>query len=146
MNTNQQWDNLDIAADVQDRDMNLATWNIQGAQGTVSLQRWASVLHLIQQCRIHLCCTQEYNPGFPLPEAATTALNNDYKCFAAPGTEPRIAFLVRNTIVPHVLETLCSPNALAGALRIQIQSKRQTRGRPLFADCKTIRHHYGGLQ
>ena len=90
--------------------MKLAAWNIQGAHGTVSLQHWASVLHLIQRCRIDLCGIQEYNPGFPLPEAATTALNNDYRCYAAPGTEPGIAFLVRNVMVPHVLETLYSPN------------------------------------
>ena len=100
--------------------MKLATWNIQGAQGTVCLQRWATVLHLIQQCRIELCGIQKYNPGFPLPEAATTALNNDYKCYAVPGTEPWIAFLVRNAMVPHVLETLYSPNELAGALRLQL--------------------------
>ena len=102
VNTNRQYDNLDSAAEGQDRDMKLATWNIQGAQGTVSLQRRASVLHLIQQCRIDLCGIQEYNPGFPLPEEATTGLNNDYKSFAAPGTEPRIAFLVRNAMVPHI--------------------------------------------
>ena len=82
---------------------------IQGAQGTgaqVSLQRWASVLRHIQQCRIDLCGIQEYNPSFPLPDAANTTLNNDYKCYAAPGMEPQIAFLVRLAIVPHVLETL----------------------------------------
>ena len=46
-NTNRQYDNLDNAAEGHDWDMKLATWNIQGAQGTVSLQRWADVLHLI---------------------------------------------------------------------------------------------------
>ena len=86
----------------------------------MTLQRWASVLHLIQQCRIDLGGIQEYNPGFPLPEAATTALNNEYKCYAAPGTEPRVALLVRNTVVPHALEALYSPNGLAGALRLQL--------------------------
>ena len=120
VNTNRHYDNLDNAANGQDRDIKLGTWNIQGAQGTVSLQRWASVIHPIQQCRIDLCGIHDYNPGFPLPEAATTALNNDHKCYAAPGTEPRIAFLVRNTMVPHVLETLYSPNGLAGALRLQL--------------------------
>ena len=120
VNTNRQYDNVDKAAEGHDRDMKLATWNIQSAQGTVSLQRWANILHLIQQCRIDLCGIQEYNLGFPLPEAATTPLNNDYKCYTAPGTEPRIAFLVCNAVVPHVLETICSPNGLAGVLRLQL--------------------------
>ena len=118
LNTNRQYDNLDNAAEGQVRDMKLATWIIQDAQGAVSLQRWASVLHLIQQCRIDLCGIQEYNPGFPLPEAATTALKNDYKCYAAPGTEPRIPFLVRNALVPHGFETLYPPKGLAGALKL----------------------------
>ena len=78
------------------------------------------MLHLIQQCRIDLCGIQEYDPGFPLPEAATTALKNNYKCYAAPGTEPQIAFLVRNAMVLHVLETLYSPNGLAGVLKLQV--------------------------
>ena len=49
-----------------------------------------------------------------MPEAATTALNNNYKCYAAPGDEPRVAFIVRNSVVPHVFEMLYSPNGLAG--------------------------------
>ena len=80
VNTNRQYDSLDNVAKEQDRDMKPATWNIHGTQGTVSLQRWAIVLHLIQQCGIDLCGIQEYNPGFPLPETATTALNKGYKC------------------------------------------------------------------
>ena len=99
--------------------MKLASWNIQGAQGSVSLQCWANTLHLTSQCRIDLCGIQEYNPCFPKPEAATTALNNDYKWYAAPGTKPRVAFIVRNIVVPHILETLYSPNGLAGAIRIR---------------------------
>ena len=67
VNTNRQYDNLDSAAGGQDRDMKLATSNIQGAEGAVSLQRWASVPHLIQQCHIDLCGIQEYDPGFRLP-------------------------------------------------------------------------------
>ena len=63
---------------------------------------------------------QEYNPGSPLPEAATTTLKNDYKFYVTPGTEPRIVFLVRNAMVPHVVETLYSPHGLAGALRLQL--------------------------
>ena len=47
--------------------MKLATWNIQGAEGTVSLQRRVSVIHLIQRC-INLCGIHEYSLGFPLPE------------------------------------------------------------------------------
>ena len=100
--------------------MKPATRNIQRAQGSVTLQRWASVLHLISQCRIDLCGIQEYNPCFPMPEATTTALNNDYKCYAAAGNKPRVAFIVRNTVVPHVLETLYSLNGLAGAIRLQL--------------------------
>ena len=96
--------------------MKLATWIIQGAQGSVTLQRWASAHHLISHCRVDLCCVQEYNPCFPMPEAATTALHNDYKCYAAPGTDPRVAFVVRNSVVPHILETLYSPNGLARPL------------------------------
>ena len=61
------------------------------------------MLQLIQQCRIDLCGIQELNLGFILPEVATTALNNDCLCYAAPDTEPRIAFLVRNVVVGHVL-------------------------------------------
>ena len=119
VNTNRRYDSPDDATTAKDHDMKLASWNIQGAQGSVSLQRSATTLHLISQCRIDLCGIQEYNPCFPKPEAATTALNNDYKCYAAPGTEPRIAFIVRNPVVPHTLETLYSPNGLAGAIRIQ---------------------------
>ena len=127
VNTNRRYDSLDDATTAKDHDMKLASWNIQGAQGSVSLQRWASTLHLISQCRIDLCGIQEYNPCVPKPEAATTALNNDYKCYAAPGTEPRIAFVVRNSVVPHILETLYSPNGLAGAIRIQLpNSPRRT--------------------
>ena len=63
---------------------------------------------------------QEYNSGCPLSQAATTALNNDYKCYAPPATEPRIAFLIRNAMVPHALEPLYSPNGLMGALRLQL--------------------------
>ena len=107
--------------------MKLATWNIQGAQGSVTLQRRASALQLISQCRIDLCGIQEYNPCFPMPEAATTALNNDYKCYAAPGTDPQVAFIVRNTVVPNILQTLYSPNGLAGAIRLQLpNSPRRT--------------------
>ena len=94
INTNRRYDSLDDATTAKDHDMKLASWNIQGAQGSVSLQRWANTLHLISQCRIDLCGIQEYHPGFPKPEAATTALNNDYKCYAAPGTEPQIASMV----------------------------------------------------
>ena len=127
VNMNRQYDSLDNVTNEQDRDMKLAMWNIQGAQGTVRQQRWASVLHLVQQCRIDRCGIQEYKPGFPLPEAATTVINNEYKCYAARGNEPRVAFLVRNTVVPHVLETLYSPNGIAGALRLQLpNSPRRT--------------------
>ena len=129
VSANRQYDSLDDVTTTQDRDMKLATWNIQGAQGSVTLPRWASVLHLIKQCRIDLCGIQEYNPCFPLPEAAATALNNDYKCYAAPGNEPRVAFLIRNNVVTHVLETLYSPNRLAGAIRLQLpNSPRRTIG------------------
>ena len=85
VNTNRRYDSLDNTTNAQDQDMKLATWNIQGAQGSITLQRWASVLHLISQCRIDLCGIQEYHPCLPKPEAATTVLNNDYKCYAAPG-------------------------------------------------------------
>ena len=79
VNTNRRFGSLDDTTTAKDHDMKLATWNIQGAQGSVTLQRWASALHLISQCRIDLCGIQEYNPCFPKPEAATTALNNNYK-------------------------------------------------------------------
>ena len=127
VNTNRRYDSLDDTTTAKDHDMKLASWNIQGAQGSVSLQRWANTLHLISQCRIDLCGIQEYNPCFPKPEAATTALNNDYKCYAASRTEPRVAFIVRNTVVPHILETLYSPNGVAGAVTIQLpNSPRRT--------------------
>ena len=89
VNTNRQYDSLDNVTNEPDGDMKLGTWNIQGAQGTVTLQRWATVIHLVQQCRIDLCGIQEYNPGFPLPEAATSALNNEYK-YTIAGNEPRV--------------------------------------------------------
>ena len=130
VNTNRRYDSLDDTTTAKDHDMKLATWNIQGAQGSVTLQRWASALHLINQCRINLCGIQEYNPCFPMQagrQAATTALNNNYKCYAAPGTEPRVAFIVHNTVVPHILETLYSHNELAGAIRLQLpNSPRRT--------------------
>ena len=126
VNTNRQYDNPDSAAEGQDWDMKLATWNIHGAQCTVSLQCWTSVLHLIRQGRIYLCTIQGYNLGFELPEAPTTTLNNDYKCYAAPGTEPQIAFLVRNAMVPQVLETFYSSKGLAGALRLQLPNGPRT--------------------
>ena len=127
VNTNRRYDSLDDTTTAKDHDMKLATWHIQGAQGSVTLQRWASTLHLISQCRIDLCGIQEYNPCFPKPEAATTALNNDYKCYAALGTEPRVAFIVRNTVVPHILETLYSPNGLARGITLQLpNSSRRT--------------------
>ena len=70
---------------------------------------------------------QEYDPCFPKPDAATTSLNNNYKCYAAPGTEQRVAFIVRHVVVPHILETLYSPNGLAGAIRLQLpNSPRRT--------------------
>ena len=120
VNTNRRYDSVDNVTNTQDRDMKLATWNIQGAQGSVTLQRWASVLHLIKQCRIDLNGIQIYNPCFPLLEATTTALNNDYKCYAASRKEPRVTFLIRITVVPHALETLYSPNGLAEAMRLQL--------------------------
>ena len=39
VHTNRKYDNLYSAAEGHDWDMKLATWNIQGAQGSVSLQR-----------------------------------------------------------------------------------------------------------
>ena len=47
VNTNRRYDGLDDATTAKGHDMKLASWNIQGAQGSVSLQRWASTLHLI---------------------------------------------------------------------------------------------------
>ena len=100
--------------------MKLALWNVQGAQGTLTLQRWANILQLIHECGVSLAGIQEYNPGFPLPEAATTALQNDYKCYASPVNGPRVAFLFRNHIVLHILEVIYSPRGLAAALRFQL--------------------------
>ena len=128
VNKNRRYDSLYATTNAPDHDMKLVTWNIQRAQGSVTLLRWASVLHLISQCRIDPCGIQEYNPCFPMPEAATTALNNNYKCYAAFGNEPRVAFIVRPTVVPHVLETLYSPNLLAGDIRLQLPNiPRRTR-------------------
>ena len=118
VNTNGRYGSLDDTTTAKDHDIKFSTCNIQGAQGCVTLQRWASALHLISHRRIDLCGIQQYNPSFPMPEAATTALNNNYKCYAVPGTEPRVAFIVRNNVVPHILETLYSPNRLAGAIRL----------------------------
>ena len=153
VNTNRQYDNVDKAAEGHDRDMKLATWNIQGAQGTVILQRWANTLHLIQQCRIDLCGIQEYNLGFRLPEAATTPLNNDYKCYTAPGTETKDSFPCpqcggttrpRNDILPQWVSRI--PQAPAteqtsthhSVCLLRIQPTRQTRGRPLLGDYEAL--------
>ena len=62
---------------------------------------------------------------FPAAGAATTAINNVYKRYAAPRNEPRVAFLIRDTVVSHVLETLYSPNGLAGAIRLQLPNSPQ---------------------
>ena len=63
----------------------------------------------------------------PLPEAATTALQNDCKCYASPGNGPHVAFLVKNHIVPHILGVIYSPQGLAAALRFQLpHSPRRT--------------------
>ena len=70
---------------------------------------------------------QECDPGFPRPEAATTALQNNYKCLAAPGGYPRAAFLIKNHLVPHITDTIYSRNGLAAALRIHLPNdKRRT--------------------
>ena len=73
--------------------------------------------------RIDIAGIQGYNPGFPLPEAATTALHTSYKCYAASGTEPRVAFPVCNAVEPYVLETIYSPSWLATALRLQLPNE-----------------------
>ena len=39
INTNRRYDNLDDMTTAKDHNMKLATWNIQGAQGSVTLQR-----------------------------------------------------------------------------------------------------------
>ena len=65
VNTNRRYDSLDDATTAKDHDMKLASWNIQGAQGSVSLQRWANTLHLISQCRIDLCVHPGVSPRFP---------------------------------------------------------------------------------
>ena len=77
----------------------------------------------VQHFKVCYSRTQKFfTVPFPPP---TTAPNNDYKCYAAPGTEPRIAFLIRNAMVRHVLETLYSPNGLARALRLQLANGPQ---------------------
>ena len=56
----------------------------------------------------------------PRPKAATAALQNDYKCYTAPGTGPRVVFLAKNTLVLHILEVVYSLLGLAVALRLQL--------------------------
>ena len=97
--------------------MKLMIWSVQGAQGTLRLQRWANILHLVKDRHIDLCGIQQYDPGFPLPEAATTAPQHNYKCYAAPMTEPRVAFLAKNSLVPQMLEVVYSPQGLVKAAR-----------------------------
>ena len=89
--------------------MKRATWNVSGTQGSLSLQRWANMLKLIRDSHMELTGTKVDDTGFPLPEAATIAMHNDCKCFAAPGTGPRVAFLVRSNLVPHILEVIYAP-------------------------------------
>ena len=86
--------------------MKVATWNVQGAQGSLSLQRWPNIPRLVKVCHIDLCGIQEYDPSFPLPEARTTYLQDDYKCYAAPSGGPRVAFLAKNALVLHILEVV----------------------------------------
>ena len=60
VNTNRQYNSLDNATNTQDRHTKLATWNIQGAQGSGTLQLWASVLHFVKQYCINLCGIQKH--------------------------------------------------------------------------------------
>ena len=120
--------------------MKLASWNVQGAQGTLSLQRWANILQLIHECGVSLAGIQEYRPGFPLPEAATTALQNDYKCYASPGKwptcrlpcqEPHSATHPRGNILPTrtgggiAVPTAPRPQANSALCVLKVHGKRQ---------------------
>ena len=67
----------------------------------------ANILHLIRDRHIDLIEIQDNDVGFPLPEAANTTMQKDYKCCAAFGTGP-IAFLARNNLAPHILEVIYS--------------------------------------
>ena len=119
--TNTQRDLQCLKQTTQHKDTNLklATWNVQGAQGRLSLQCWANILYLVSDRRIDLCGIQEYDPGFAFPEAATGTLHNEYKCYAALGTGPQVSFLAKNTLDPHMLQVTYSPWGLAAALRLQ---------------------------
>ena len=88
--------------------------------GSLSPQLWSNIIHLVSDCRIDICGIQEYDPRFPLPKAATTALHNNYKCKAAPSTGPMVALPAKDTTVPHILEVIASPRGLAAALRLQL--------------------------
>ena len=100
----------------QDLDMKLATSIAHGAQGSPGLQRWSSIIHLVINCFIDFYGIQEYDPGFRLPEAATTALHNDYKFYTVPGTGLRVAFVAK-THWPHTYRRSYTPHGLAAALR-----------------------------
>ena len=81
-------------------------WNVHGAKGSLCLQWWSNIIHLVSNRSVEKCGMQEYDPAYPLPEAATAALHNEYKCYAAPGTGLRLAVLAKDTGVPHILEII----------------------------------------
>ena len=72
-------------------------------------------LQRLRDCRIDIARIWDYNPGFPLPDAATAALHTSFKCHAAPGTGPRVAFPVRNTVEPYILETIYSRDQMSSS-------------------------------
>ena len=80
--------------------MKLAMWIVQGTQGTLSPQRYANILHQVREYHIDLCDVYEYDLGFPPPEATTNALQNNFKCYAAPGTELRVALFAKFDLSP----------------------------------------------
>ena len=64
------------------------------------------MVHLVGKCHVDIAGQQEYRPGFPLADAATTALWTGYKCYQAPGTGLQVALVIHNKVVPFVLETM----------------------------------------
>ena len=86
---------------------------------SLSLQRWANILHLVSDYHIDLCGIQEYDAGFPLPRRqpplSATTISIIRARHGNPGGRPG-----QNTLVPHVLEVVYSPQGLAAALRHQL--------------------------
>ena len=80
------------------------TFNIQGAGG-MTLERWSNTLLALLPTQADIVALQEYQPLFPLPEAATADLCQTYTLLPHQVTGPSVAFLVKKQ--QHHFTTNC---------------------------------------